>query len=388
MPTGAGRPSRKKLMSAMNRVGVWRTIVALFAVLAHASAVVEIPVQAEDETDSSEPGLTGLTVSPGALTPDFSADTYSYEVWRHTGDEEYVDITPTVRDGFSTSCEPSSSCQLRDNGDYRAALSVGNNTVTLKVTDDSAETSREYTISIVRWPEPGLAGLTFSPGTLTPDFSPDTYNGANPDTYNYTVSDITHDDTVSTVTLTVKSGYSTDCVVSYCISVDNDDDGNDVYERWLLVGDNAVTFWVTHDATKWISDEYTITVTRPGPIEIAGLAETRYLEEYEQAIGSYTGPPAPIGESSHWLRWSLSGEDSGDFKLRDSRGSRIWPGTGISRNDEAMLWFAQTPDYEDPADADGDNVYKVTIEVINANFISGSLDVTVTVEDLNEAGGL
>ena len=30
----------------------------------------------------------------------------------------------------------------------------------------------------------------------------------------------------------------------------------------------------------------------------------------------------------------------------------------------------------------------MTIEVINANFISGSLDVTVTVEDLNEVGGL
>ena len=91
------------------------------------------------------------------------------------------------------------------------------------------------------------------------------------------------------------------------------------------------------------------------------------------------------------LTWSLSGEDSGDFKLFNTgccAPNRIWLGSGNSVNESVSLQFDQTPDYENPDDADEDNVYNVTIEVTNTDQILGSLYIPVTVDDLNEAGGL
>ena len=46
-------------------------------------------------------------------------------------------------------------------------------------------------------------------------------------------------------------------------------------------------------------------------------------------------------------RWDLEGEDAGELQLIGSVGR--------------TLVFRNQPDYEKPADADGDNVYKVTV---------------------------
>ena len=48
------------------------------------------------------------------------------------------------------------------------------------------------------------------------------------------------------------------------------------------------------------------------------------------------------------------------------------------------LAFAMAPDHENPADADGDNVYEVTVEVSDGDN-TGSLDVRIAVTDVNEA---
>ena len=222
--------------------------------------------------------------------------------------------------------------------------------------------------------EPSLTGLAISPGTLTPAFSPTTYD--------YTLSGITHDDTLSTTTVTLNSGYSvTFCSHNFSGCLDR---GNGVYESLNRVGDNTITLDVKGDSTD-TSEVYTITFTRPEEtITISGLAEQRYLEEYSQAIGTYTGPPVPDDHGGPWLKWSLSGEDSDDFELTSSRDVKIWPGKGTISNAEVKLWFASTPDYENPTDADGDNVYNVTIEATSSYFISGSLDITVTVDNVPE----
>ena len=271
-----------------------------------------------------------------------------------------VDEDPEVRTGaVSASCAP---------GDYTVEVSISSSGNV-----ELASATADFTVNAPGQQQsetPPLTGLTISPGTLTPAFSPTTYD--------YTVSEITHDDTVSTITVTVESGYSVSCLV--CPR----DLGNGVYEIWNSVGVTIIDLRVTDDSTN-ISKWYTITVTRPEQtITISGLAEQGYLEEYTQAIGTYTGPPEPRNHDGPWLQWSLSGEDSDDFELRNSRTVRIWPGNGKTYDNVVKLWFAETPDYENPDDADEDNVYKVTIEAINANFISGSLDVTVTVYNVPE----
>ena len=50
-----------------------------------------------------------------------------------------------------------------------------------------------------------------------------------------------------------------------------------------------------------------------------------------------------------------------------------------------MLTFRSSPDYEDPADANTDNVYEVTV-VADYGTDSAMLDVSVTVTDVDEEG--
>ena len=66
--------------------------------------------------------------------------------------------------------------------------------------------------------------------------------------------------------------------------------------------------------------------------------------------------------------WGLGGDDSNDFSI----------------SDEGALRFNSAPDFENPADNDGDNVYKVTVQA-DDGFGTGELEVTITVTDVNEA---
>ncbi len=65
------------------------------------------------------------------------------------------------------------------------------------------------------------------------------------------------------------------------------------------------------------------------------------------------------------IKWGLSGDDAGDFEI----------------SDDGVLTFAKSPNFEGPADANVDNVYKVNV---TAN--SGSIAIEVTVTDVDEAG--
>ena len=69
------------------------------------------------------------------------------------------------------------------------------------------------------------------------------------------------------------------------------------------------------------------------------------------------------------ITWSLSGEDAGDFTIA-----------------EGALTFRDSPNYEMPEDADGDNVYKVTVGATDADRNRGEEDVEVKVANVNEDG--
>ena len=65
--------------------------------------------------------------------------------------------------------------------------------------------------------------------------------------------------------------------------------------------------------------------------------------------------------------WSLEGDDAALFDLSSG----------------GVLTFGSPPDYENPADADPDNVYKVTVKASDGTN-EDTLDVTVTVTDVDE----
>ena len=60
------------------------------------------------------------------------------------------------------------------------------------------------------------------------------------------------------------------------------------------------------------------------------------------------------------------------------------PGDGIGRN----LHFKRTnlPDYEAPADANSDNVYEVTVRVVDSDNLPGEKNVRITVTNVDETG--
>ena len=70
--------------------------------------------------------------------------------------------------------------------------------------------------------------------------------------------------------------------------------------------------------------------------------------------------------------WSLEGEDAGEFQLIGSVGR--------------TLVFRNQPDYENPADANGDNVYKVTVVTLDGHGGRGEFDVCIAVMNINEEG--
>ena len=70
--------------------------------------------------------------------------------------------------------------------------------------------------------------------------------------------------------------------------------------------------------------------------------------------------------------WRLEGEDKDQFQLIGNVGR--------------TLVFRNQPDYENPADADGDNVYKVTVVTFDGDGGRGEFDVCIAVMNIEEAG--
>ena len=137
-----------------------------------------------------------------------------------------------------------------------------------------------------------------------------------------------------------------------------------------------LTVVATDSGGRSASLDVTVTVTAvdEGP-EISG-ANTYTVSEGQDLTGAVFTAQDPEDADAAVTRWSLSGRDGGDFTITDTREQ-----TG---QNSAQLTFRNIPDYDRPADSDRDNEYLVTIRAYNGSTY-GSLDVTVTVNDENEA---
>ena len=71
------------------------------------------------------------------------------------------------------------------------------------------------------------------------------------------------------------------------------------------------------------------------------------------------------------MKLSLGGDDAGAFKL-DADGN-------------GELRFAASPNYESPADADNNSVYKVSIIATDDDGAMGDREITITVRNIDEA---
>ena len=141
-----------------------------------------------------------------------------------------------------------------------------------------------------------------------------------------------------------------------------DDDGDNVYDVTLEASDGTNTARARIETTVTDEDE--------AP-ELTGIEASDYPEGGTGAVHVYQAEDPEEAT----IRWSVSGPDGADFSIAGG-----------------VLAFRVVPDFEVPHDhsspVDGivaDNVYEVTVHAGDGG-LSSSLDVTVTVTNVDEAG--
>ena len=110
----------------------------------------------------------------------------------------------------------------------------------------------------------------------------------------------------------------------------------------------------------------------------------------------FTGTPeTALTPDEHDANTDYVVMDLADYDARDEEGGVTWSLTGTDSGDfaisaDGVVTFDETPNYEEPEDSGGDNVYEFT--VVATDVASGSSRrnvsqaVTVTVGDVEEAG--
>ena len=153
-----------------------------------------------------------------------------------------------------------------------------------------------------------------------------------------------------------------------------------------LGGTTTYTATVTATDTGGQSATSTVTITvtevdePPAVTAASNSSDEPSFEENTattEAVGTYE---ADDPETNANPTFTLMGADSGKFVI----------GNGGSLPDfnsgELRFRGSDSPNYENPGDADGDNVYEVTVVATDANRNRGTLDVKVTVTNDDESG--
>ena len=130
-----------------------------------------------------------------------------------------------------------------------------------------------------------------------------------------------------------------------------------------------VTIQASDDALNSGTLDVMVTVSdvNEGPeISRTGSAPGSVPENHDPSLvlARYTATDPEGGTVS---RWRTSGTDGGDFTI----------------SEEGELTLRNVPDYERPADSNGDNTYVFTVQVSDGH-VYGSFDETVTVAPVNE----
>ena len=120
------------------------------------------------------------------------------------------------------------------------------------------------------------------------------------------------------------------------------------------------------DGRYYGSLEATVTVTdlNEAAPTVTGRETLSIRENTANTLYTYRASDMDRGAT---IIWSVGGTDGDDFEI----------------SEQGALTFASPPDYERPADSDGDNVYEITIRASDGSS-AGELGVTITVTAVNE----
>ena len=121
------------------------------------------------------------------------------------------------------------------------------------------------------------------------------------------------------------------------------------------------------DVTKYVGLGYTLEGSDPDQTRILDTTTPNLYQRMDVDANDVTSWPEPIGgPDGHLFEYSTPTDDS------------------IARR----LHFKSPPDFENPMDTNEDNVYEVTVRVVDTSNAVGTRNVRVTVKNVNEAGKL
>ena len=135
----------------------------------------------------------------------------------------------------------------------------------------------------------------------------------------------------------------------------DDSNRNNLYEVRVQASDGTFT------GTRGV--ELIVTNVNDAPT-VTGRTSTNYPENGDAPVTTYS---ASDPDDAPRFIWSLSGADAEDFAI----------------SEEGVLTFRSNPDYDIPRDTGRDRTYDLTINVSDG-FLTGSLDVTVTITNVDE----
>ena len=154
-------------------------------------------------------------------------------------------------------------------------------------------------------------------------------------------------------------------------STNADPDTAEWYGVRVLSGGSAdLTNATLRDGVRCVRNAGTLTLSNTRFSDcglIAGADSVSYAENRTDTVATYTATN-PASTSSRWT-WSRAGPDSSAFTGGDT------------------LRFAQVPDFEDPDDADSNNVYTLQVQAADGQ-LSATKSVRVQVTNADEPGAV
>ena len=137
-----------------------------------------------------------------------------------------------------------------------------------------------------------------------------------------------------------------------------DSDGDNVYE---------INVVATDDEGLVSEQDVSVTVTNANEAPVLPADSSVSVIENATVVGTFRG----IDPDGNTLNYSLTGDDAGLFSINSSTGE---------------ITFAVAPDFESPLDADGNNVYEITLVATDdgTGSLSDTQDIKVVVTNADE----
>ena len=275
-------------------------------------AEVPLPSQVSDSVErpkpgtySSEPPLTGLTISSGTLSPAFSKDGFLYAVLDVPYEDEQVTLTATAKLDYSVSWNPATDADLDEDG-HQADLEVGYNNIylhvkrggvnsfTYEIIVKRTESSQQQSANTQATGQPTISGTAQVGETITADTSgiSDTDGLTSVSyTYQWISNDGTADSDVQDATSSSYTLVSEDMGKTIKVEVSfSDDNGN---EETLISAatapvaarpDSPATGSPTVSGTAQVGE--TLTASTSGIADADGLTNVSYNYQWVRNDGS------------------------------------------------------------------------------------------------------